>query len=211
MLQKEFISLVLKYNDDYQLAHRLWNEIETAYTSDGRHFHNLSHLEQIFTCLASFQLQAEDWDSLLFAVYYHDVIYDITRYMTENDNQDKSAKTAEDALRLINYPEEKIRRITRHILATKHHELIGDQDTNFLTDADLSILGQPWNMYEAYMKNIRKEYVIYPDSIYHAGRKKVLKSFLQMERLFKTDYFFDLYESSANNNISRELEILSLT
>ena len=49
MLQKEFISLVLKYNDDYQLAHRLWNEIETAYTSDGRHFHNLSHLEQIFT------------------------------------------------------------------------------------------------------------------------------------------------------------------
>ena len=89
MLQKEFISLVLKYNDDYQLAHRLWNEIETAYTSEGRHFHNLSHLEQILACLAPLESQAQDWDSLLFAVYYHDVIYDVTRYMTENDKRIK--------------------------------------------------------------------------------------------------------------------------
>ena len=211
MLQKEFIALVLKYTDDKVLANHLWHEIETAYNHNERHYHNLSHLEQMFACLAPLQSQAEDWDSLLFGVYYHDVIYDVTRYMTDNDNEDKSAEIAETALRSINYPEEKIQRIKRHILATKQHNQTADPDTNLLTDADLSILGQSWNVYEAYMKNIRKEFAIYPDNIYHAGRTKVLKSLIHTERLFKTYYFFDLYCSSANNNMYRELELLSST
>ena len=58
----------------------------------------------MLACLAPLQSQAQDWDSLLFAVYYHDLIYDVTRYMTENDNEDRSAEAAEDFLKYGSAP-----------------------------------------------------------------------------------------------------------
>jgi predicted metal-dependent HD superfamily phosphohydrolase len=91
-------------------------------------------------------------------------------------------------------------------MATKGHTFSDDPDTNLFTDADLSVLGKPWPTYEAYFKNVRKEYAIYPDFLYKPGRKKVLQHFLTMPRIFKTEYFYDAYESNARENITRELE-----
>lgn len=208
MLHKEFTSLVSKYTDA-SLTQQLWNELEAAYTAEDRYFHNLSHLEQMIAVLQPQQSQIEDWDTLLFAVFYHDAVYDVVQYVTDNNNEDKSAEAAEKALTAIGYPTEKIERCKNHILATKHHYLSDSNDTNLLTDADLSILGQPWDVYHAYMKNIRKEYDVYPDGIYNAGRIKVLKSFLAMNRLFKTEPFFQQFEAAAKENLARELEIIS--
>ncbi|HEX8315814.1 MAG TPA: hypothetical protein VF609_12520 [Flavisolibacter sp.] len=209
MLQQEFRALVLRHTPQQELADQLWKEIESAYNRQERYFHNLSHLEQIFHALRPFQSQAEDWDTLLFAVFYHDVVYDVVEYVTGNNNEDKSAEKAREALALLHYPQEKIERCQQHILATKKHRLSDDNDTNLLTDADLSILGQPWQAYNIYRKNIRKEYEIFPDPIYHAGRLKVLQQFLLMERLYKTESFQQQYEAAAEKNISRELEIIS--
>ena len=210
MLQQEFTALVLNHADNQELANQLWAKIQAAYTQPERFFHNLSHLEQIIDVLQPYKSQAEDWDTLLFAVYYHDYIYDVVEYVTDNNNEDKSAALAGIELASINYPAEKIERCRQHILATKRHRFSADNDTNLLTDADLSILGKPWEVYDAYRKNIRKEYGIYPDPIYHAGRAKVLQQFLQMESLYKTPGFQHQYEAAAKKNISRELEIISL-
>jgi len=209
MLEKEFVALVLRYTTNQELATTLWKEIETVFGEEERKFHNLSHLEQIITALLPFQKQIEDWDTLLFAVFYHDFVYDVVQYVTDNNNEDKSADKAEEVLKKLNYPAEKIERCRQHILATKKHELSSDPDTNFLTDADLSILGQSPDEYETYHKQIRKEYFIFPDPIYHAGRQKVLHQFLHMERLFKTDAFHQQYEELAKENMQRELEIIS--
>lgn len=211
MLQEAFFSLVGKYTDDSQTATQLWNELRDAYTGGDRYFHNLSHLEQMHLALAPVQSQIDDFDTLAFAVLYHDAVYDVVRYVTENDNEDKSADAVGKALQAINYPAEKIERCKAHILATKHHKPSADNDTNFLTDADLMILGQPWEAYKIYMHDIRKEYEVYPDSIYNAGRSAVLKVFLKATPLFKTAHFQTLYEAQAKENIGRELEILSLS
>src|SRR5829696_7822085 len=104
MLQQEFKALVQRYSNNQELANQLWGEIEAAYTYSDRSFHNLSHLEQLLTTLLPLQPQVEDWDSLLFAVFYHDVVYDVVEYVTENNNEDKSAALAEKALLSINYP-----------------------------------------------------------------------------------------------------------
>ena len=209
MLEKEFRALVSRYTTDQELATTLWKEVQIAYTQPERYFHNLSHLEQIINALLPVQSQVEDWDTLLFAVYYHDFVYDVVQYVTENNNEDQSAEKAEEVLKKINYPAEKIERCKQHILATKKHELSQDTDTNYLTDADLSILGQSPDNYEIYYKQIRKEYFIYPDTIYHAGRQKVLRHFLGMDRLYKTETFYQQYEAMAKENIQRELEIIS--
>ena len=95
------------------------------------------------------------------------------------------------------------------IKATKSHSASDNFDTNYFTDADLSVLGSSWNTYQTYYKNVRKEYSIYPTFLYKRERKKVLKHFLNMDRLYKTKYFFDKLELNAKQNLTKELELLS--
>ena len=211
MLRQDFFSLLHQYTQNAQTVERLWDQVDTAYAAEDRYFHNASHLIQMHLALKEVQAQIDDWNTLLLAVFYHDIVYDVVQYVIENDNEDRSAEEAEKALQTINYPAAKIERCKAHILATKQHQPSADGDTNFLIDADLLVLGQPWEAYKTYMEAIRKEYAVYPDSIYYAGRTHVLKAFLRTERLFKTEHFFRLYEEAARDNMERELEIISLS
>jgi len=97
---------------------------------------------------------------------------------------------------------------TAQILATKKHTWSNDSDTNYFTDADLSILGSPPAVYKAYVQSIRKEYKLYPDFVYNPGRQKVLKHFLDMPAIFKTAHFTNKYESQARMNLQEELRSL---
>ena len=101
-----------------------------------------------------------------------------------------------------------LNKCTNIILATKKHLWNEDNDLNLFTDADLSILGADWNDYETYLKQIRKEYTIYPDIIYNSGRKKVLQHFLSMETIYKTEYFYKKFETKARQNLQGELKLL---
>ncbi|MNJ03033.1 hypothetical protein D3C73_1632060 [compost metagenome] len=56
---------------------------------------------------------------------------------------------------------------------------------------------------------MRQEYAIYPDLVYNPGRKNVLLHFLAMDRIFKTDYFFEKYEKPARENLRKEAELLA--
>jgi predicted metal-dependent HD superfamily phosphohydrolase len=137
---------------------------------------------------------------------YHDAVYNPLK----KDNEEKSAVFAEERMKFINVPSPVIERCKNHILVTKSHRESADPDTNIFTDADLSILGQDWETYLEYCRQVRKEYSIYPDMMYNPGRKKALEHFLQMERIFKTDAFFEKYEVKAKENIKREIaEVLA--
>ena len=92
-----------------------------------------------------------------------------------------------------------------HDNCNKNHEIDNDADVNYFTDADLSILGTSSSDYENYTGQIRKEYSAYPDFIYKQGRRKVLKHFIEMARIYKTPYFFDKYEHQARVNLTNEL------
>ncbi len=204
MLQETFIKLIKNYTKDDRLAMQLWNEIEENYSNKKRHYHTLDHLEALLQHLLAIRPQIDNWDTILFSLYYHDIIYNPLK----TTNEEKSAEFAENRMQLIGVPQITIENCVRQILATKKHLLSADNDTNIFTDADLSILGQPWKVYENYFKQIRNEYALYPDLIYKPGRKKVLQHFLQMERIFKTDLCFTAFELQAKENLQKELELL---
>ena len=208
MIKQAYLMQVTALSGSTDVAQTLWQEIELAYTDSNRHFHNLAHLEQLFNELQPLQSHVEDWPTLLFSICYHDVVYDVTTHMVADDKEEQSAAFDEKHLQQIGYPQEKIDACKAQIMATQKHTKAADNDTNFLIDADLSILGQPWQTYAAYKDNIREEYSIYLDNIYNAGRKKVLEHFLQMNPLFKTAHFHKLYEESAKENIRREMALL---
>lgn len=203
-LEDTFLSLLNKHSADSRLASKLWIEVELSYSNKKRFYHNLLHLDHVRSQLLTVRHTIANWDGVLFALFYHDIVYDPLK----KSNEEKSARLAERRLNQLNIPQELIDTCRRHILATKAHQTSEDTDTNFFTDADLSILGCEWNAYNLYRQQVRKEYSIYPDLIFKPGRKKILQHFLQMKRIFKTDEFFTKYESSAKLNLEKELNEL---
>lgn len=199
MLKDIFIKLVNQYNKE--ASQKLWLEITDSYTKKSRKYHNMLHLENMYKELLSCKDLISDWETVLLALFYHDIIYKSTR----NDNEEQSALLAEKRLNLINYPEEGIAKCKQLILATKSHLPVSDNDINLFTDADLSILGYSWDKYSEYYKNVREEYSFYPDVLYKPGRKKILDHFLTMTHIFKTEFFRKKYEDSARKNIREEL------
>lgn len=199
-----FYNLLNNYTDDKNLINKFWSEIETNYTDKKRHYHTIKHLENMYNELCECRDNIDDWDTILFSLFYHDIIYNASK----KDNEEKSAALAIERLQQINYPESKINLCYKAIIATKSHTLSSNNDINLFTDADLSILGYSWQEYEQYYKQVRKEYSVYPDFLYKPGRKKVLQHFLDMENIFKTEFFRNKYENSAKNNIIKELNLL---
>lgn len=204
MLKELFTELLHNYTNDDNRIITYWTEIEKNYSGKGRYYHTLQHLDHLLNQLIAVKSEIKDWDVVLFTLYYHDIVYNSRK----SDNEEKSAELAEERMKQISVPAEVIELCKKQILATKSHLTAMDQDTNYFTDIDLSILGQDWNTYSDYYKNVRKEYAVYPDFLYNPGRKKVLQHFLAMDRIFKTDLFHDKFELRARQNIQKEMELL---
>ncbi|WP_149526060.1 HD domain-containing protein [Sphingobacterium hotanense] len=202
-LESHFIELYSKYGTDNKLIKQYWTALKHQYLSNGRYYHNLHHIEAMLTELEAVKEMLVNIDLIWFAVFYHDVIY----IPQSNSNEEDSAIYARERLINTSLNNKQIDLIVALILATKKHELHQESDFNYLVDADLSILGKPWEDYLQYTKNIRKEYAIYPDIIYLSGRRKVLNHFLAKDQVFKTHWFQERYEEQARANIARELAL----
>lgn len=203
-LKEKFTYLCLPFSKDQDLINRFWQEIEKKYSEKGRHYHDLFHLENMFLELETVKEHIKDPVAVSYSVFYHDIIYDAT----SKSNEEKSAFRAEERLQQLGLNAEVISKVSSQILATKSHQLSDDSDTNYLLDADLSILGKDLEVYLDYTRKIRKEYSIYPDLLYKPGRRKVLKHFLELESIFKTSNFGERYEQQAKHNITAELQLL---
>jgi len=196
-LQEIFTELCFQYTQDQNLIKSFWFEIEKKYSEKGRHYHNLQHLENMFSELDAVKDKIENFINISFSVFYHDVIYDASSKI----NEEKSAEFAKSRLEKLNCNASNINSVFEQIIATKAHQKADDNDIRYLLDADLSILGKDSESYVDYTKKIRKEYSIYPDLLYKPGRKKVLRHFLELENIFKTEDFKVKYENQARKNI----------
>ncbi len=203
MLQKLFSNLLTGYTGDRAVVDRFWHELVLHYNGKKRYYHNLTHIEHVYMNLVPFFNTAIP-PEVMFAMFYHDAVYDVTR----KDNEEQSTDLAHKVMTEIGVPAAIIFETESLILATKVHEPTEDNTMNAFTDADLCILGAGEKEYNAYLQNIRKEFSVYPDRLYNAGRKNVLQDFLEMPRIFKTDWFYNLYERQARLNLKREHSLL---
>ncbi|GAA5025062.1 hypothetical protein GCM10011506_09250 [Marivirga lumbricoides] len=203
-LQNIWGQLASSYTADKARINHLWNEIATSYSQKKRYYHNLNHLSYMCDKLSTYQEKINDRDTLLFSIFYHDIVYDATR----QDNEEKSADLARLRLAELGFPNHQIEKSSQQIIATRSHQKSDESDTNFLLDFDLCILGDTPEKYQEYIRNIRKEYSIYPDFLYKRGRKKVLKHFLKMNQIFKTAEFVVTFEKQARVNLENELKSL---
>ena len=82
-LEETFRWLVGRYTDDSRVVDQLWNELETKYSARGRHYHTLQHLKNMLGHILTWKSELSNYDSILFALYYHDAVYNVLRKNNE--------------------------------------------------------------------------------------------------------------------------------
>jgi predicted metal-dependent HD superfamily phosphohydrolase len=180
------------------------DELVAGYTAPGRHYHNLSHIEDCLAALARMDnLSAAEREILVQAIWWHDVVYDATR----TDNEELSARLAEAHVRADISQE-----VGRLIRLTRTHQVQPDDRLGaILISIDLSILGAEPSRYDAYAAAIRQEFIHVPDPDYRAGRARVLSQFAARPVIFPDAGFAATFDRQARENLARELASLSAT
>jgi predicted metal-dependent HD superfamily phosphohydrolase len=177
-------------------------ELAAAYAAPGRHYHNLSHIEDCLAALARVEgISAAEREILSEAIWWHDIVYDPTR----SDNEELSAQLAERNIRADLGNE-----VGRLIRLTKTHAVQADDRLGaILISIDLSILGAEPARYDAYAAAIRQEFIHVSDSDYRAGRAQVLRQFAARTVIYPDAGFAVIYDRRARDNLARELALLS--
>ena len=187
----------------------LKQELEALYQAEGRHYHNLAHIEAMLALAGDYRGLLSDPEAVEAAIWFHDAVYD----SRAKDNEARSAALAERKL-VGRTDAGRLSRISAMILATATHQLprfddaAAARDASLFLDMDLSILGAAPDAFDAYERAVRREYAWVEEPMWRAGRGAVLNSFLTRPHIFHTEEFRQRFEPQARLNMARSLEPL---
>ncbi len=169
-----------------------------AWNESHRHYHGQGHLAWLLD-------EAERRVDLIvepafvgYAIWFHDAIYTPGAL----DNEARSVAWAREAIA----GEPLAERVARVIEMTRNHaqgEATGD--AALFLDMDVAILGAPSRDYRRYAAGVRREFAVYPDNAFAAGRARSLEEQLQASRLFRSDIYEHELAEQARANLSWEL------
>jgi predicted metal-dependent HD superfamily phosphohydrolase len=190
---------------DQLAAEKAFNCLVTAYSTPGRYYHTLKHIDRVFSTIQILQGYTNNLAAVQLASWFHDVVYDTEA----QNNEEQSADYAFELLSNLDIPENTIATVTHLILNTKDHKAaVNDYDSQVLLDADLAIFASNPVQYEEYAHAIRQEYGWVAEADYITSRRQVLEGFLQRSRIYFTPLMSEFAEPSARGNIQGEIQSL---
>ena len=187
----------------------LIDELKRRYGEPQRHYHTWDHIEALLGHYQTMVDRLNDPIATLWALYWHDAIYN----PQAGDNEDKSADLLQD-MAPSGLPDASRIRAAAIIRATKQHLIpdglsLADQaDMELFLDIDLSILATSDRVFDRYEKQIRHEYAFVPEPIYVQARNGILKGFLNRDRVYFSEVFHEQWEAPARANLKRSIETL---
>lgn len=195
---------------DADLVKEINSMLIGRYSENGRHYHDLSHIEHCLKELQEVRHLCDFPNETEMALWFHDAVYDVTR----NDNESLSAIFCTQRLLAMGLSENPklMARIHAMILFTMHKEL-PIRDASFVVDIDLSSLGASQEIFD---KNTEKIFLEYHEGRgmtreeFNVGRANWIKTMLPPHRphIYSTEYFKTKYEAQAQENLKRSLEEL---
>jgi len=190
---------------DQVAADKAFNPLVAAYSTPGRYYHTLKHIDRILSTIQILQGYTNNLPAVQLAAWFHDVVYD----SQAQDNEERSADYASELLSNLGIPETIISTVTRLILNTKDHQAaVNDYDSQVLLDADLGILATDPVQYREYTHAIRQEYAWVAEEDYIRGRQQVLEGFLRRSHIYFTPLMSEFAEPCARGNIQGEIKSL---
>lgn len=175
-------------------------ELKRAYAERHREYHNEEHIRH---CLAEFGKvwRVLRWPSAVeMAIWFHDAVF----VPGASDNEERSAKLAQEMLWVGGVSDEMRMRVVDLIMATKHDGKISprDPDAIMLADIDLSPLGARPQVFAKNAQRIRREMRM-GNAEFFMKQALFLKKLFQQTSIYGTDFFYDKYEWQARKNIER--------
>ncbi|MEM7688698.1 MAG: hypothetical protein AAF291_06725 [Pseudomonadota bacterium] len=181
------------------------DDLKQRHSEPQRRYHDWTHIEALLDHLETVQDRIEDRDAVVYAILFHDAIYD----PRASDNEKRSAqlliKSAPPIL-------PKSRDLAKRLIeATDGHALPDDltasnrEDCAHFLDMDLGILGASEERFDIYEEQIRFGYSHVAPDDYRKGRARVLKHFAQRDQLYFTRWGQERFEAAARANLARSL------
>ncbi len=171
--------------------------LATAYAEPHRHYHDARHVRECLGLFDGAAHLAQRPDEVELAIWLHDVVYRPMR----RRNEERSARFADWWLRASGVGDEVIARVRGLILCTRHVEDPRSRDEALIQDVDLGVLGASAERFAEYERQIRREYRWVPGPLYRRRRAAVLRSFLDREAVYRTEWFRERFEAAARHNL----------
>ena len=173
-------------------------DLTRRYTEPHRKYHDLRHIADMLCKGTALDLSEEQ----VMAIWFHDAVYE----PGNKHNEEDSADLAVQKLIAVGWEVGRAQEVAEIIRDTNGHEPSGEASKKVI-DLDLSTLGGSWEDYKRNGRNIREEYASVSDEDWNKGRGEWLRSMLDRERLFWTDWGAPL-EEQARKNLQRDLDEL---
>lgn len=185
----------------------VYADLVARHAGTARRYHVLAHTSSVVDAVLGLHSTGDDWACTVLAAWFHDAVYDPTA--PPGANEGASAVLAGQALRSLGATVSATAEVCRLVCLTADHDPTpGDRTGALLSDADLSILAATDEDYDAYVEAVRAEYAHLDDAAWRAGRRAVLRSFLDRPAIFRTVAGRERWEARARINISSELSRL---
>lgn len=184
---------------------RWFTELQAHYSAPPRAYHTLQHLEECLGHLDHVRSRLEQPILVEIALWGHDVIYEPQR----SDNEEASAQWTQQLLQEMGVMPALIQQVTDFIRLTKHVAEPATQDSAYLLDIDLAILGATPERFAEYERQVRQEYAWVSWPAFCAGRTRILRAFLQRPTIYHTEYFRTHLESQARTNLAASIRQLT--
>lgn len=212
MLWIEWQTLTRHYTDDQLIIGEWFYDIYQKYSEPIRKYHNTEHIYQMILNFKHFYQELTFPRTVLFAIFFHDYIYD----PKSNNNEEESVRAFESCARDLELDADVVKGVKHMINLTSsgHYtkELEEDKpktrDVHYFLDFDLSILGSNPVEYTLYAKKIRKEYSHVGEEEFCTRRAQVMEKFLERKYVFCTREFRQFAEENARKNVQGEVVIL---
>jgi predicted metal-dependent HD superfamily phosphohydrolase len=198
--------LLSRWDESFPNRLPLGQELIRRYGAVPRVYHDVRHLLAVLERVDELAHEADEPDLVRLAAWYHDAVYDVRR----QDNEERSAELAETTLPAYDFAPDEITEVARLVRLTQTHAP-DDKDRNgaVLCDADLAVLAGDADEYTNYREAVRVEYRHVGDEDFAAGRARILRELLRLDRLFHTETGQARWEDAARENLRLELAELS--
>ncbi|OTG66593.1 HD domain-containing protein [Acinetobacter silvestris] len=188
------------FKGDADQTQALYAILFAAYIEQQRHYHTVQHIVECLKLFHQIKEQLDDPIAVELAIWFHDAVYD----PKASDNEAQSADLMQNLCSTL-FNQVQIKKVADWIMATKKHQPSSDLDLNYLLDIDLAILGSDRKRFEEYEQQIQQEYSWVEPDLYNIKRSEVLQYFYAMQPIYQTEYFQNILEKRAKNNLETTL------
>lgn len=189
-----------------ELPPGLVEELRARHGEPRRAYHDWRHVGEMLALLGEIEERLTDPRAVMFAVLFHDAVYD----PAASDNEERSAGLLREKAAGLLDPAS-LDLAESMVLATIRHELpdgldpLARSDVAHFLDMDLARLGADPRRFAEYGEQIRREYAHLSDEAFRAGRAEALRRFAERPQLYFSDWGRKRFEAQARANLAQAL------